>query len=532
QYLTTFVGLVGAPLLLRKFYCIDGDNEGLAQIIGTVFVASGLSTVLQTSLGVRLPIIQGPTAAFFGPIISVLSQQDMLCPYTAVQTNNGTLGSLPPLGSEGHKEIWRERFRLIQGSMLVASLFQVFLGCSGMIGVMLRYIGPLTVAPTIALIGLSLSEVVADFAQGQWYIAVSTALAITIFSQYCKNLSIPCCQYSKGQGCKSEKLPVFQLFPVLFAIILMWSVCAILTEAGVFPESQEEWGYAARTDIKTSSLSTSPWIRVPYPGQWGTPTISAGAVCGMLAAILASVVESIGDYYACAKLSEAPPLPDHAMNRGVAIEGIGCILNALFGSGQATTSYGENTAAILITKVASRKVTIVAGLLMIVFGCLGKLTAIFAALPDPILAGVALIIFGLAISVGISNYQYVDLSSSRNLFIIGTSLFVGLTVPRWISQNSASVNTGVELIDQILLILLKTNMLVGGILAFILDNTIPVRCSKTKEGISNNTRLQHPQQNPKSPNAKTQSRQAQKETQKGQGTSMHNTETSYTKDYT
>ncbi|KAK3084365.1 hypothetical protein FSP39_012253, partial [Pinctada imbricata] len=457
QYLTAFGGLVGAPLLLRKFYCIDGDNEGLAQIIGTVFVACGISTVLQTTLGVRLPIIQGATAAFFGPIISVLSQPDMQCPYTAIQNNNGTSETLPPLGSEGHKEIWRERFRLIQGSMLVASLFQVFLGCSGMIGVMLRYIGPLTVAPTIALIGLSLFDIVADFAQGQWYIALSTSLVITIFSQYCKKLSIPCCQYSKGQGCKCEKLPIFQLFP----------------KVGCFLRVKNRWGYQARTDIKTSSLSSSPWIRFPYPGQWGTPTISAGAVCGMLAAIIASVVESIGDYRACAKLSEAPPPPDHAMNRGVAMEGIGCILNASFGSGQATTSYSENIAAILITKVGNRQVTIAAGLLMIVFGCLGKFTALFVALPDPILGGIALITLGMVISVGISNYQYVDLNSSRNLFIIGTSLFVGLTVPRWVSENPASIHTGVELIDQILLILLRTNMLVGGVLAFILDNTIP-----------------------------------------------------------
>ncbi|KAK3106237.1 hypothetical protein FSP39_015835 [Pinctada imbricata] len=54
---------------------------------------------------------------------------------------------------------------------------------------------------------------------------------------------------------------------------------------------------------------------------------------------------------------------------------------------------------------------------------------------------------------------------------------------------------------------------------------------RTKKGISNNTGLLDLQQNPKTPNEKTQSRQAQQETQKGQGTLTHNTETSNTKDY-
>ena len=55
---------------------------------------------------------------------------------------------------------------------------------------------------------------------------------------------------------------------------------------------------------------------VNYVGQWGTPTVSVSAVFGMLAGVLASIVESVGDYYACAKLAGAPPPPVHALNRG------------------------------------------------------------------------------------------------------------------------------------------------------------------------------------------------------------------------
>jgi len=51
-------------------------------------------------------------------------------------------------------------------------------------------------------------------------------------------------------------------------------------------------------------------------GQWGMPTVSVAAVCALLSGILATIVESVGDYHSCAKLAGAPPPPLHAVNRG------------------------------------------------------------------------------------------------------------------------------------------------------------------------------------------------------------------------
>ena len=51
-------------------------------------------------------------------------------------------------------------------------------------------------------------------------------------------------------------------------------------------------------------------------GQWGVPTVSVAGVLGMLAGVLAGIIESVGDYYAAARLSGAPPPPVHALNRG------------------------------------------------------------------------------------------------------------------------------------------------------------------------------------------------------------------------
>ena len=81
------------------------------------------------------------------------------------------------------------------------------------------------------------------------------------------------------------------------------------------------------------------------------PTVSVAVVFGMIAGVLVSIIESVGDYYACARLSGAPPPPRHAINRGIACKGIGCLLAGAFGTGNGTTSYSENIGAIGITKV-------------------------------------------------------------------------------------------------------------------------------------------------------------------------------------
>ena len=71
----------------------------------------------------------------------------------------------------------------------------------------------------------------------------------------------------------------------------------------------------------------------------------------MLAATMTSIIESVGDYYACARISCVQPPPAHAVNRGIATEGFGSILSGLVGSGGATTSYSQNVGAIGFTKV-------------------------------------------------------------------------------------------------------------------------------------------------------------------------------------
>lgn len=146
----------------------------------------------------------------------------------------------------------------------------------------------------------------------------------------------------------------------------------------------------------------------------------------MVAGVLASAIESVGDYYACARLSGAPPPPVHAINRGIGVEGLGCIIAGLWGTGNGTTSYSENIGAIGVTKVGSRRVVMWGALVMIIFGLFSKFGALFLTIPSPIVGGIFCVMFGMIAAVGLSNLQFVDLNSTRNLFVLGFSIFFSL----------------------------------------------------------------------------------------------------------
>ena len=110
---------------------------------------------------------------------------------------------------------------------------------------------------------------------------------------------------------------------------------------------------------------------------------------------------------------------------------------------------------------------------MIFFGLISKVGAVFLTIPQPIVGGFYCVLFGLIAAVGLSNLQFVDMNSSRNLFILGFSMFISLVVPKWLEENGDAINTGSDVIDQIITVMLTTSMFIAGLSGFILDNTIP-----------------------------------------------------------
>jgi nucleobase transporter 1/2 len=245
------------------------------------------------------------------------------------------------------------------------------------------------------------------------------------------------------------RFPIFRLFPIILAVAVMWTTCGILTASGALATNGTSGDdHVLSTARKWGATREAPWIYLPYPCQWGWPTVSLQAVLGLLAAVLASSFESVGDYYACAQISGAPVPPVHAINRGIFIEGVAVMVAGFMGTGNGTTSTTTNIALLNITRVSSRVVIQVAGGLMLFFGVLGKFSAFFSTIPDPVFGGVLFVLFASITSVALTNLAHVSVTSSRNVFVLGFSIFVGLSIPHWVTVQKGNVfETGSQTLD-------------------------------------------------------------------------------------
>lgn len=85
-----------------------------------------------------------------------------------------------------------------------------------------------------------------------------------------------------------------------------------------------------------------------------------------------------------------------------------------------------------------------AGGMLILLGVVGKMGAILSLIPEPVIGGTITVLFGVVTAVGVSNLQFVDLSSTRNLTIFGLSLMLGLSVPAYVNdpKNAGLIHTG------------------------------------------------------------------------------------------
>ncbi len=422
HYLTMFGSTVAIPLLLAPALGIT-DPVQKGWLIATMFFVSGITTLIQTIWGNRLPIVQGGTFSLLAPTFAICG-----------------MAALANVG-------WEVRMQHVQGAIIAGSVFEIIVGASGMVGRLLKYVGPITIAPTIALIGLALFKFGAPEAGRHWPIGGLTIFLIILFSQYLRS-----------------KNRTFELYPILLAIVTAWVVSGIFTVLGIFPE-----GHPSHTSLE--NLSNAPWFRIPYPFQWGFPQFGVAAIVGMFAGYIASIVESIGDYYACARLSGAPMPSKETINRGITFEGIGCFIAGVFGTGNGTTSYSENIGAIGLTRVGSRRVVQAGAVIMILLGTVSKFGALFTTIPQPIVGGMYCAMFGMITAVGLSNLQFVDLNSTRNLFILGFAFFMGLSIPEYFIQNPLQLEP--VWLANIFNTLGSTGMAVGAFSALILDNTIP-----------------------------------------------------------
>ncbi|XP_064517214.1 solute carrier family 23 member 3 isoform X3 [Pseudopipra pipra] len=256
---------------------------------------------------------------------------------------------------------------------------------------------------------------------------------------------------------------------VLLPFAAVCIVCAILS---CFHIPWESLDLAMAQLSWANSTFHAPWVRIPYAGEWGWPLLTPRALAVGVAMAIGCSMNSVGCYVLCGRLLRASRLPTHACNRGLCMEGLGSLLAGLLGTLGGTASSIANTCATGLTQAGSRLSVQVSALACVVLGMSPRLAGLLTRIPLAVHGGVLCVTYAVAVGTGISYFQYADIDSGRNIFIVGFAMFMALLVPRWFSAALTHLATGWVPLDLLFLSLLMVPVFLTGFLSFFLENTV------------------------------------------------------------
>ena len=245
---------------------------------------------------------------------------------------------------------------------------------------------PVVVGPVIMLIGLSLAGTGVDMAKSNWLLALIALITTVAVSLFAKGLL--------------KLIPIF---------------------AGIFV------GYIAASCmglIDFQPIVEASWFALP---AFVKPEFCVEAIIFMIPVAIAPVIEHIGDVYAINEVTGKNYVKDPGLHRTMLGDGLACVAASLIG-GPPVTTYSEVTGAISLTKIADPAVIRIAGIFGILFSVLGKVSALLKTIPNAVLGGIMLLLFGTIASVGINTLvkNKVDMGDTRNLVIASLILTTGI----------------------------------------------------------------------------------------------------------
>lgn len=242
------------------------------------------------------------------------------------------------------------------------------------------------IGPVIMIIGLSLAPAAVNMAKTDWLLAIISLLAAVFTVIFAKGL--------------------FKLIPIFIGIIVGYVVAVVL----------------GRVDF--SQFADTSWFVLP---QFAKPELNWQAILFLIPVAIAPIIEHIGDVYAISNVAEKDFVKKPGLHRTLLGDGIATAVAGAFGSVPNTT-YSEVTGAISLTKVTNPLVLRIAAVTAIVFSMIGKISWFLKTIPQGVLGGIMLLLFGTIASVGIKTLvdNHVNLSVTRNQVIVSIVLTIGI----------------------------------------------------------------------------------------------------------
>jgi uracil permease len=271
------------------------------------------------------------------------------------------------------------------GVGLVYGLMSLLIRLRG-VGFISRLFPPVVIGPVIMLIGLSLASTGVDKAKTNWALAIISLLTTVVITLFGKGL--------------------LKLIPIFAGIVVGYVISIILGHVDFQPVLDAKW------------FALPAFVR---------PELCWEAVIFMIPVAIAPVIEHIGDVYAINEVTGNDYVKDPGLHRTMLGDGLACIASSIIG-GPPVTTYSEVTGAVSLTKIADPAVIRIAAVFGILFSILGKVSALLKTIPDAVLGGIMLLLFGTIASVGVNTLvkNKVDLGDTRNLVIASLILTTGI----------------------------------------------------------------------------------------------------------
>lgn len=366
--LTMYSGALAVPLVLGA--AVGLTREQIAFLISADLLTCGIATLFQTlgigaRIGIRLPLMMGVTMIAVAPMISIGRQLGMCHLF---------------------------------GAILVSGLV-MFCG-AGILGRLVRFFPPVVTGSIMLTVGMKLVPVAVQWVVGDPTIqAYGRAMALGLAGGV---LALIVVVMAASRG-------------FLASIVILVGLAAGSTAAGLL----------GRVDL--SLVTREPWLALPRPFWFGWPQFDFTAIFSMILVSLICVVESTGVFYAMGKMTGLP-ITAQSVARGLRAESLAAMVGSLLNSFPYIT-FGQNLGLVAVSKVRSRYVVALAGLMLIVMGFFPKLAALIAAIPRPVLGGATVVLFGMVGVAGLRILSLVDWESVRNQFIVATAVALGIGAP-------------------------------------------------------------------------------------------------------
>ena len=392
--LVMYAGAIAVPILIGGAAKLT--PEEIALLISADLFVCGIASMIQSiglwKFGIRLPLMMGVTFAAVPPMIAMVSNPAV-----------GLLGMF--------------------GSIIVAGLLTIFL--APLVGRMVRYFPPLVTGTVILVTGLNLIPVGINWIAGKGEdagnpvnLAISLVVLVTILG---------IARYARG----------FMRSVAVLGGIAVGFLAAIA---------------AGKVDF--SKVANMPWVEFVKPFHFGWPTFDLGSILALSIVMVIVMVETTGMMLAVAEMV-GKKVNAEDITRGLRVDGLGTLIGGIFNTFPYVT-YSQNVGLVGVTGVKSRWVCAVAGAIMIILALFPKLAIIFALVPQAVLGGAGIVMFGMVVATGIKVLAGIDYSNKEtaqnNLITVAISIVIGLIpllnakvfsqLPQW---TSAFTHSGIVL---------------------------------------------------------------------------------------